>query len=79
LRIGAVNRQNRPMDIRQFSVWCSQGDIAQMIEKCIEAPDKVKFDIFFVVSNNKWSYRDLSHAYEVVGFEPRDTAEAYRS
>lgn len=78
LRIGAVNRQNRPMDIRQFSVWCSQGDIAQMIEKCIEAPDSVRFDVFFVVSNNKWSYRDLSHAREVVGFEPKDAAEEHR-
>jgi len=61
-----------------FSVWCSQRDIAQMVEKCIEAPDNVKFDIFFVVSDNKWSYRDVSHAREVVGFEPQDSAEAHR-
>lgn len=78
LRIGAVNRENRPYQPRHFSAWCSQGDIAQMVEKCVAAPDSLKYDIFFVVSNNKWSYRDVAHAYEVVGFEPQDAAEAYR-
>jgi nucleoside-diphosphate-sugar epimerase len=78
LRIGAVNRENRPYQPRHFSVWCSQGDIAQMVEKCVAAPDSLKYDIFFVVSNNKWSYRDLTHANKVVGFEPQDAAEDYR-
>jgi uronate dehydrogenase/NAD+ dependent glucose-6-phosphate dehydrogenase len=49
-----------------------------MIEKCIEAPDEVRFDTFYVVSNNKWSYRDVSHARAVVGYDPQDTAEAFR-
>lgn len=79
LRIGAVNREDRPATPRHFSVWCSQRDIAQMVEKCIAAPDNVRFDIFYVVSNNKWSYRDLEHARGVVGFEPQDRAEDYRS
>ncbi|MCZ6681033.1 MAG: NAD(P)-dependent oxidoreductase [Candidatus Poribacteria bacterium] len=78
LRIGAVTRENRPTQPRHFSIWCSQRDIAQMVEKCIEAPEGVRFDIFFAVSNNKWSYRDISHAREVVGFEPQDAAETYR-
>ena len=47
LRIGAVNRENRPTSPRHFSVWCSQDDIAQMFEKCIEAPDDLQFDTFF--------------------------------
>ena len=78
LRIGAVTRGNRPASSRLFSVWCSQRDIAQMVEKCIEAPTDVRFDTFFVVSNNKWSYRDISHARDVVGFEPQDAAEDHR-
>lgn len=78
LRIGAVNREDRPTAPRHFSVWCSQRDIAQMVEKCVAAPDSVRFDIFYVVSNNKWSYRDLEHARAVVGFEPVDKAEDYR-
>ena len=78
LRIGAVNREDRPLQTRQFSVWCSQRDIAQMIERCIAAPESLRFDIFYVVSNNKWSYRDLKHARKVIGFEPQSSAEHYR-
>lgn len=78
LRIGLVNEDNRPTDSRQFSVWCSQRDISQMVERCIIAPSELKFDIFYALSRNKWGYRDISHAREVVGFEPNDEAEAFR-
>ena len=78
LRIGAVNRDDRPKLPRHFSVWCSQRDIAQMVERCVEAPESVRFDTFYVVSKNKWSYRDLSHARDVVGYEPQDAAEDHR-
>ena len=78
LRIGLVNEEDRPLVPRHFSVWCSQRDIVQMIDKCIEAPDSLHYDIFYVVSNNKWGYRDVSHGREMVGFEPQDEAEAYR-
>lgn len=78
LRIGAVNADDRPTAARHYSVWCSQRDIAQMIERCITAPDSVRFDIFYVVSDNKWSYRDLDHARAVVGYQPEDRAEDYR-
>lgn len=78
LRIGAVNREDRPLEPRHFSVWCSQRDVAQMVERCIMAPEGVRFDIFYVVSNNTWGYRDLEHARAIVGYEPQDSAEQYR-
>ena len=78
LRIGLVNAVDRPTDSRQFSVWCSQRDISQMVERCILAPPELRYDIFYAVSNNKWGYRDISHARDVVGFEPQGEAEAYR-
>jgi nucleoside-diphosphate-sugar epimerase len=78
LRIGAVNREDRPRSPRHFSAWCSQRDIAQMVERCVEAPVAVRFDIFYGVSDNRWSYRDVDHARQVVGFAPQDSAEAYR-
>ena len=49
-----------------------------MVEKCVAGPDTVRFDIFYVLSDNKWGYRDLEHARVVVGFEPQDRAEDYR-
>ena len=78
LRIGHVTASDRPETARDFSVWCSQRDIGQMIERCVTAPADLKFDIFFVLSDNKWGYRDLAHARAVVGFVPQDAAEDHR-
>jgi nucleoside-diphosphate-sugar epimerase len=78
LRIGAVNEQDRPLETRQYAVWCSQRDIARMIELCLEAPPELGYEVFYVTSNNRWGYRDLSHAREVLGFEPQDAAEEHR-
>jgi nucleoside-diphosphate-sugar epimerase len=78
LRIGAVRPGDKPEVPRQFSIWSSQGDIARLLEACVAAPDDVKFDIFYGVSNNKWSYRDMEHAREVLGFTPQDAAEDHR-
>ena len=42
------------------------------------APATVRFDTFFVTSSNRWGYRGLAHAREVLGWEPLDRAEDYR-
>lgn len=77
LRIGAVNAEDHPKDARQKSVWCSQSDISRMVRASLEAPDDLKYDIFFVVSDNKYSYRDMQHPKEVLGFEPQDSADNF--
>jgi len=79
VRIGAVTPEDRPTASRHYSVWCSQRDIAQMLERCIAAPGEVRFEILYAVSDNRWGYRDLDRARRVVGFEPSDRAEDYRS
>ncbi len=78
LRIGAVNAEDRPQQNRHFSVWCSQASIARMVKTCVQAPDSLRFDIFYVVSDNKYSYRDLAHSKEVLGYEPEGRAEDHR-
>jgi nucleoside-diphosphate-sugar epimerase len=79
LRIGHVSAADRPTKPREYSVWCSQRDIAQMVERCLAAPDRLRFDVFFVTSDNKWSYRDIEHARAVVGYVPQDRAEDHRA
>ena len=74
LRIGFVNAEDRPTSARIHSVWCSQRDIVNAIELAVDADDSIRYDIFFVNSDNRWNYRDLSHAREVLGFSPRDAA-----
>jgi hypothetical protein len=50
-----------------------------MIDLCIQAPPTLRYDIFFVTSGNRWSYRDLTHAREVLGFVAQDHAEDFRA
>lgn len=77
LRIAVVVPEDRPTSPSMAPVWCSQRDVAQMIERCVTAPPELRFDIFNVVSNNRWGFRDISHARAVVGYEPQDSAEDY--
>lgn len=76
LRIGWVGE--RPTQPVHFANWCSCRDAVQMIARAIQAPPELRYDIFFVTSENRWSYRDLTHAREVLGFVPQDRAEDYR-
>ena len=78
LRFGRVNPENRPTQAREYAVWCSHRDAVQMIAKSIAAPPELNFDIFFVNSDNRYGYRDLEHARQVVGFIPEDRAEDHR-
>ena len=75
LRIGAVTKEDRPRNDREQSVFCSIRDITNLLRACVEAPDWLKYDVFFGVSRNRWSYRDMEHTRAVLGFVPQDSAE----
>lgn len=78
VRIGACPAANRPTTTREFAAWLSHRDVADILHRCIEAPDDLLYDIFFAVSDNKWNYRDIEHARRVLGYVPQDSAEDYR-
>ena len=46
-----------------------------MLYLCIEADSSIQYDVFYAVSDNKWNYRDLSRAKEILGYVPQDTAD----
>lgn len=75
VRIGRVNEPNRPENIGEVARYLSHRDIAQMLQKCIEAPGSLKYDIFFAISNNKWGYRDIEHPKKVLGYIPQDSSD----
>jgi nucleoside-diphosphate-sugar epimerase len=76
LRIGWVNEEDRPHTYPWARAgWCSQRDVAQLVERSIQAPDKVRFDIFYAMSGSKWNWVDIDHARKVIGYIPRDNAE----
>lgn len=78
IRIGRVNREDRPSSPRDFSVWLSQRDVVQVLERAIAAPTDLRHGVFFATSDNRWGYRDLTHARNKLGFIPDDRAEAHR-
>ena len=75
VRIGSVTQQNKPAEARQKSIFLSHKDVSQILKLCVDAPMDLKYDIFLATSDNKWNYRDLTHAKEVLGFVPVDSAE----
>ena len=77
IRIGWVVGEDRPPNAGAADIWCSQRDIAALIECCIKAPEELRFDVFYGMSNNKYVWVDLDHARRQVGFEPQDRAEDY--
>ena len=77
LRIGTVNRADRPVEVRQLATWCSHRDVLQLIHLCLEV-ESLQFDIFYGVSDNKWRFWDIDHAREVLGYAPEDNGEDYR-
>ena len=75
VRIGRVTRDNKLGAIRDRSIYLSHDDVAQILHLCVDAPDSLKYDVFLATSNNKWNYRDLEHPRDVLGYEPKDSAE----
>ena len=48
------------------------------VGRCIEAPDDLRFGIFYGVSDNKWRFWDISESRDAIGYNPRDNAELWR-
>ena len=78
LRIGTVNRENRPVIVRQFATLLSHADLTQLVGRCVEAPGDLRFAIFYGVSDNTWRFWDIGNSRDLVGYEPRDDAEQWR-
>jgi nucleoside-diphosphate-sugar epimerase len=72
LRIGWVLSDD---SMRSRILWCSQRDIVQLLELCINAPENLRFDVFFGHSDNLYNLVDIQHAREVLGYAPQDQAD----
>ncbi len=54
------------------------GLVRQHLQGRYEISGLNRRDVFYAISKNKWGYRDMSRAKEVLGFEAQDAAEDYR-
>jgi nucleoside-diphosphate-sugar epimerase len=66
--LDAVGRRNR-----MRAVWMSRRDCAELIARCLDVTD-VRWALVYGVSANPRRFRDLSHARDLLGWEPRDAA-----
>jgi hypothetical protein len=76
----AIHHQRRHFIGRLLRVRCGITKVAgAILPSALEAPDSLRFDVFFITSDNKWSYRDIEHARAVLGYVPEDRAEDHRA
>ena len=57
-----------------LSLWLSHRDTAQLIEKCIEAPESLGFAIVHGMSNNKLRIWESEITKQLIDFDPQDAA-----
>jgi nucleoside-diphosphate-sugar epimerase len=74
IRIGQVER-DRPRPPQGADIYVSQRDIVQIIKRCVDADDKLKFGIFYGMSDNDYSWVDIEDARKKIGYTPQDRAE----
>ena len=77
VRIGSVPASGKPETVMGQSIYLSHRDVVRILTDCVDAPDDLRYDIFLATSRNRFGYRDLEHAREVLGWEPADSADAF--
>ena len=77
IRLGAVLDTDRPRLRRHYPGYLSQADCVQMVDKCLEAPLSLKFDIFDAISDHRWRWRDTGYARDVLGWEPTGSSDGF--
>lgn len=61
---------------RMKAIWQSRRDAAQLVDCCLQDTD-VTFDVFYGVSDTDRGWFDIRHAADVLGYGPRDDADAW--
>lgn len=76
IRIGAYisndMKQKVCVERDNFDYVISQRDLAQLIHKCIIAPDSLKYGVLAGSSNNYKKFMSLEETKKLVGYEPQD-------
>ena len=77
VRIGTVPVSNKPESSMERSTYLSHGDVTDILHKALEISGEIGFDIVMATSDNKWGYRDQTHARNVLGFVPKDSSDQF--
>lgn len=77
IRIGAFgtpDRMKECSDSRLLALWVSHDDLSHLIERCVEAPDSLRYLLVQGVSDNQFKRLDIRNAREILGYAPKDNA-----
>jgi uronate dehydrogenase len=72
IRIGSF--EPRPTAPRHAHTWISPRDMAQLVQRCLEAPD-VGWLVVYGSSDNSRSYWDDREVWQRIGYRPEDSAD----
>ena len=78
LRIGTVNRLDRPTQPRHFATFLSHADLVHLVDCAVGAPGDFRFGTYYGVSDNTWRFWDIEDARQAIGYSPKDNAESFR-
>lgn len=75
VRIGAfqpISSAQKKDSISMMDGWLSERDGVQLFERCIDAPENLKFAIVHGLSNNTFNRMDIQSTRDLLGYEPID-------
>ena len=78
LRLGNVNRENRPKHPSHWAVLLTHSDLVELVRCCLAAPADIRYAAYYGVSANTWRIWDIEAAREEIGFRPQENAEQWR-
>jgi nucleoside-diphosphate-sugar epimerase len=58
---------------RMRATWLSRRDCCELISRCLDA-EHVRWAVVYGISNNLRQFWDISHARELLGYDPQDSA-----
>ena len=77
IRSGAVLKEDRPTLIRHFPGYLAQADSVQMMDRCLSAPESIRFGIFDAISENWSRWRSTDAAKEQLGWRPTGSSDRF--
>ena len=77
VRLGAFLADDTPDNPRSVAGYTSWEDAMRMFSLCIDAPDNVRYDLFELVSDNRYRWRDNAHAKEVLGYNSTRNSDPF--
>jgi len=77
IRLGGVLPEDQPNLIRQFPGYLAQADAVQMIDRCLSAPETIRYEIFDAISDNWPRWRDTSPAKRLLGWRPTGSSDHF--